>query len=104
MKTLKYLLEDAAKHKARVYPLDFIGALLQEKVKNRVFVNLDSRYSDYFPEYSNYFGRSLILLKYIYGMTNSGELFSDDLTEWLLEAVFIQSQCQMSIYYNYAPD
>ena len=37
-------------------------------------------------------------------MTNSGELFSDKLTEWLLEAGFIQSQCQMSIYYKYAPD
>ena len=37
-------------------------------------------------------------------MTNSGKLFSDELTEWLLEAGFIESQCQMSIYYNYAPD
>ena len=37
-------------------------------------------------------------------MTNSGKLFADELTEQLLEAVFIQSECQMSIYYNYAPD
>ena len=37
-------------------------------------------------------------------MTNSGKLFADELTEWLLEAVFIQSQFQMSIYHNYAPD
>ena len=37
-------------------------------------------------------------------MTNSGKLFADKLTEWFLEAGFIQSQCQMSIYYNYAPD
>ena len=36
-------------------------------------------------------------------MTNSGKLFSDELTDWLLEAGFIQSQCQMSIYYKYAP-
>ena len=40
----------------------------------------------------------------MYGMTNSGKLFSDELIEWLLEAGFIQSQCQMSIYYKYAPD
>ena len=40
----------------------------------------------------------------MYGMTNSGKLFADKLTEWLLEADFIQSQCQMSIYYKYAPD
>ena len=37
-------------------------------------------------------------------MTNSGKLFSDELMEWLLEAGFIQSKCQMSIYYRYAPD
>ena len=37
-------------------------------------------------------------------MTNSGQLFSDELTEWLLEACFIQYQCQMSIYYKYALD
>ena len=50
MRTLKYLLADLAKHKARVYQLDFIGALLQAKVDNRVFVKSDSRYADYFPE------------------------------------------------------
>ena len=35
-----------AKHKARVHQLDFIGAFFQAKVKNRVFVKLDSRYAD----------------------------------------------------------
>ena len=40
----------------------------------------------------------------MYGMTNSGKLFSDKLIEWLLEADFILSQCQISIYYNYATD
>ena len=53
MRNLEYFLADATKHKAIVDQLDFIGAFLQEKVKNRVFVNLDSRYTDYFPEYSN---------------------------------------------------
>ena len=104
MRTLKYFLVYAVKHKARVHKLDFIGAFVQEKSKNRVFVKLDSRYADYSPEYSSYFGIALILLKYMYGMTNSGNLFSDDLIEWFLEAGFIQSQCQMSIYYKYAPN
>ena len=60
--------------------MKFIGAFLQSKVKNRVFVKLDSRYADYFPEYSNYLGRALILLKYMYGMTNYGKLCDDELT------------------------
>ena len=40
----------------------------------------------------------------MYGMTNSGKLFADELREWLNEEGFIQSKCQMSIYYKYAPD
>ena len=77
---------------------------MQAKVKNRVFVKLDMRYADYFSEYAQYFGRSLKLLKSIYGITNYGKLFADDLKEWLIEEGFIQPQCQMSIYYKYAPD
>ena len=86
MRTLKYFLADSAKNKARFYQLDFIGEFLQVKVKNMVFFKLYSRYADYFPEYSNYFRRALKLLKSMYGMTSSGNLFSDELTEWLLEA------------------
>ena len=48
MRTLKYFLTDAAKHKARVHQLYFIEALLQAKVMNRGFVKLDIRYTDYF--------------------------------------------------------
>ena len=104
VRNLKYFLADAAKHKARVHQLYFIGAFLQAKVKNRVFVKLDMRYAYYFPEYSQYFGRALKLLKSVYGMTNSGKMFDDDLTEWLIEEGFMLSQCQMFIYYKYAPD
>ena len=69
MRTLKYFLADAAKNKARVHQLYFIGEFLQAKLKNRVFVKLDIRYTDYFPEYAQYFGRTLRLLKSMYGMT-----------------------------------
>ena len=82
----------------------FIEVFLQAKVKNRIFVKLDSRYADNFPEYSSYLGRDLRSLKYMYGMTNSGKLFDDEFTEWLIESVFIKYQFQMYIYYKYAPD
>ena len=49
MRNLKYFWEDETKHKARVHQLYFIGVFLQAKVKNRVFVNLDSRYTYHFP-------------------------------------------------------
>ena len=80
MRTLKYFLADAAENKARVNQLDFIGAFLQAKVKSRVFVKLDIMYTYYFPEHAKYFGRSMILLNYVYGVTNSGKCFDDELT------------------------
>ena len=80
MRTLKYLLADATKHKAGVHQLDFIGAFLQAKVKNIVFVKLDIRHTDYFQEYANYFGRDLRLLKSMHGITNSGKLSANELT------------------------
>ena len=61
MRTLKYFLAYAAKHKAIFHQLDFIRALLQAKVKNRVFFMLDIRYTYYFPEYAQYFGIALRL-------------------------------------------
>ena len=82
MRNFKYFLEDLTKHKARVHQLDFIGALLQAKVK-------DSRYADYFPDYSKFFGRALRLFKSMYGMTKSEKVFSYELTQSLLEAFFI---------------
>ena len=77
MRTLKYFLADATKHKARVHQLDFIGAFLQAEVKKIVFLKLDIIYADWFPEYEKYFGRALRLLKSMYGMINSGKLISD---------------------------
>ena len=67
-------------------------------------MKLESRYADYFTEYSNYFGRALSLLKSMYGMTNSVKLFADELTEWLIEAGSIKCKFHMSIYYKYSPD
>ena len=47
--------------------------------KSKIQVKCDMRYADYFPEYAQYFGRALKLLKSMYGMTNTGKLFADEL-------------------------
>ena len=70
----------------------FVGEPLA-KAKNRVFVKLDIRYTYYFPEYTRYFERALLILNSMYGMTNYEKAFAYELTEWLLEAGFFQSQC-----------
>ena len=71
---------------------------------NRVFVNLDSRYADYFQniqitleepcDYWSLYMEWLTLQSY----------FADELIEWLIEVGFIQYQCHIYIYYKYAPD
>ena len=43
MRTLKYVLADAYKHKSRVHELDFIVAFLLANVKYIYFVKADSR-------------------------------------------------------------
>ena len=50
MRNFRSFLEYAVKQKARVHHLEFIGSLLQAKVKNRVFLKLDSRCADYFQK------------------------------------------------------
>ena len=70
MRTLKYFWADATKHKARVHQFDFIGAFFQTKVKNRLSVKLDIRYTYYYPEYAKYFERALKIFKSMYGMNN----------------------------------
>ena len=95
MGTLKYFLADASKHKSRANKMDFIGYFLQANVKHRVFVKLDRRYGEYFPEYANYFGKPLRLKKSIYGMTSYVNICSDELTNFIIdEAGFKQSQCK----------
>ena len=49
-RALKYFLADSAKHRAVFHQLYFIGELFQAKANNIIFVKLDSRYTDYFPE------------------------------------------------------
>ena len=101
---MKYFLADYSKHKSRVNQQDFIGAFLEANVKHKLFVELDIRYGEYFPEYDRYFGRQLRLYKSIYGMTNYVKLFADKIINFMIyEAGFNQSTFQMSLYYKYAP-
>ena len=46
LRALKWFLADVDKHKARVHKLDFIGAFLQAKVKDAVFLKLGSMFQN----------------------------------------------------------
>ena len=102
MRTLKYFLSDDSNHKPGLQQLDFIGSFIQANIKHIVFVKLDSRYGEYFPEYANYFRRLLRPKKSIYEMNNYRNLFADEPNNCLInEAGSKKSQYQMYIYYKY---
>ena len=65
-------------------PIGFHWRIPTRQRKTFVFVNLDSKYGEYFSEYANCFGRPSILKKSMYVMINCGELFADELTNWLI--------------------
>ena len=64
--------------------MDFIGVFIQANVKHRVFVHFDSTYGEYFLEYDSYFKIPLSLKKSMYGMTNDGKLFADQINSFLI--------------------
>ena len=65
--------------------MDFIGSFIQVNVKQIIFVKLDSRYGETFPEFAKYFGIPLRLNKSMYVITNSGKLFADEITNFLID-------------------
>ena len=98
-RTLKYFLADSSKHKATVHQFNLIGAFLKANVKHNCFVELESTYGEYLPEYANYFGRPLRPKKSMYGMNNNVKIFSDEIVNQLIyEEGFNHSQCQMYIH------
>ena len=104
IRDLKYILTYASKHKLRVQHLYFIELFLHANVKQGGFMKLDRIYVEYFQEYCNHFVIPLILKKSMYSMTNSGKLFSDEITNWIIDVAGIKKlKCHMCIYYKYAP-
>jgi hypothetical protein len=100
---LKMFLADAARNKCRVYQLDFIGAFLQANVRGGIFVSLPKVYGDIWPEFKDYCGRPLRLVKSMCGMTYSGKYWYLDLKEWLLEEGFIQSRASPCFFCKIFP-
>jgi hypothetical protein len=103
-RSLKMFLADAARNKCRVHQLDFVGAFLQANVRGRIFVSLPKVYGDIWPEFKDYCGKPLRLIKSMYGMTYSGKYWYLDLKEWLHEEGFTQSRASPCFFCKVFPD
>ena len=87
---LKLLLAHAAAKKVRVYQGDVIGALLQAKMRSRVFFKLHKIYGELFPEFAKYCGVPMLLCNATYRMTLAGKYWYQDCSEWLISVGFIE--------------
>ena len=63
----------------------------QAKVCSRVFIQMPSVYGELFPEFKEYCGVPLKLIKSMYGMTLSGKWWYQELQEYLISNQFDQS-------------
>jgi len=90
-RALKMFLAHASRIKTRVKQLDFVGAFLQAKTRNRVFVIIPPIYGILFPEYKEFCGTPDRLAKSMYGMTLSGKYWFLDLQDYLIELGFYTS-------------
>jgi len=96
-RALKLFLAHAARLKVRV---DFVGAFLQAKVRSRIFVTIPAIYGSIFPEFKQYCGTPLRLLKAMYGMTLSGKFWYQDLMEFLVSMGFSQSTVIRCLFFQ----
>ena len=87
---LKMFLGLAAKNKSKIFQGDVIGAFSQEKMQSNVYILIDEIYGQVFPEFKDYCGKSMRLLKAMYGMTLSGKYWYQDCRDWLISVGLIE--------------
>ncbi len=103
-RSLKIFLTDAARNRCRVHHLDFVGAFLQANVRGGIFVTLPKVYGDIWPEFKDYCGKPLRLVKGMSGLTYSGKYWYLDLKDWLHEEGFTQSRGSPYFFCKVFPD
>ena len=82
---LKLFLAYAAILQVQVDQLDFVGAFLQANMRSEVWVHLPYVFGTLFPEYKEYCGIPLLLVKSMYGQAVNGRYWYEELSEFLVK-------------------
>ena len=77
-----------------------MGAFLQTPVRSKFFFSLSSEYLEIYPEYAQYFGRPLKLLKSCYRMIFSNKWWFIVLQEYLVseQGGFKRAECDNALF------
>ena len=70
---LRKFLASAAGKKCRIYQLDFIGAFLQSYTQHTTFTMMPKEWKELMPQYAEWFGVPLRLVKALYGDTTANK-------------------------------
>ena len=102
---VKHFLAMAAHLMCRVYQLDYTGAFLQAPATTRVITILPAEWKEFFPDLAEYFGVPLLILKSLYGQTQSMKNFDIRQSEWLVQSYgFERCPSEESIYHYHKGD
>jgi hypothetical protein len=71
-------MTDACRHSSIIFQLDVIGTSLQARTRSLVFITLPTVYGEVFPEFKDYLGRPVMLVKSTHGMTMSGKYWCEE--------------------------
>lgn len=100
-RTVRTFIAFSTSMQRRPKQLDFIGAYLQDRMRERVFIRLQKEFSPFFITIQKYFSRPLLLKKTIYGLTVSAKYWNEELIKWLKNnniGNFNQSSADQSLF------
>ena len=101
---LKLFLAEAARLGLPVYQVDFVSAYLQSLMDRPVYVMFPAKWKDIMPEFSKWFGRPLLMVKSVYGVSNAGRLWAEELYGWLVNDFgFVPSKVNPGILFFDCP-
>ena len=99
---LRKFLASAAGKRQRIYQLDFIGAFLQSYTQHTTFTIMPAEWKELMPQYSEWFGTPLRLVKALYGDTTANKCWDDELSSWLVDTYgFERCLAEPSIFRKY---
>lgn len=100
-RTFLLFCSEASRRRRRIFQLDLVSAYLHADMDREVFVKFPQAWSELIPEYSDWLGVPLLMVKAIYGHPSCGKLLADMLIKWLEEFGFVQSDVDPAVLYFY---
>ena len=95
---LKRFLAYNVGQKCRIFQLDFVGAFLQSPTQHETYTILPKEWAEVMPEFAEYMGKPMMLVKALYGDITANKCWDDELSAWLVSYGFKRCLAAQSIF------